>query len=76
MAVVYCLSSSGALSFRSNVSTATRTLDTWLGLSGKQITETDSVVEQNTHPQVYIENEKHSPEFKQVVSINSAQLPS
>lgn len=35
MAVVYCLSSSGALSFRSNVSTATTTLDTWLGLSGR-----------------------------------------
>lgn len=33
MAVVYCLSSSGALSFRSNVSIATTTLDTWLGLS-------------------------------------------
>lgn len=33
MAVVYCLSSSGALSLRSNVSIATRTLDTWLGLS-------------------------------------------
>lgn len=35
MAVVYCLSSSGALSFRSSVSIATRTLDTWLGLSEK-----------------------------------------
>lgn len=33
MAVVYCLSSSGALSFKSNVSMATTTLDTWLGLS-------------------------------------------
>lgn len=33
MAVVYCLSSSGALSFKSNVSIATTTLDTWLGLS-------------------------------------------
>lgn len=37
MAVVYCLSSSGALSFRSNVSIATRTRDTWLGLSEKAI---------------------------------------
>lgn len=35
MAVVYCRSSSGALSFRSNVSMATTTLDTWLGLSGR-----------------------------------------
>lgn len=33
MAVLYCLSSSGALSFKSSVSTATTTLDTWLGLS-------------------------------------------
>lgn len=33
MAVVYCLSSSGALSFKSRVSIATTTLDTWLGLS-------------------------------------------
>ena len=33
MAVEYCRSSSGALSFRSSVSIATRTLDTWLGLS-------------------------------------------
>lgn len=33
MAVLYCLSSSGALSFRSKVSIATRTLETWLGLS-------------------------------------------
>lgn len=33
MAVVYCRSSSGALSFKSNVSIATTTLDTWLGLS-------------------------------------------
>lgn len=35
MAVVYWRSSSGALSFRSNVSMATTTLDTWLGLSGR-----------------------------------------
>lgn len=35
MAVVYCRSSSGALSFKSNVSIATTTLDTWLGLSGR-----------------------------------------
>lgn len=33
MAVVYCRSSSGALSFKSRVSMATTTLDTWLGLS-------------------------------------------
>lgn len=33
MAVLYCLSSSGALSFKSSVSMATTTLDTWLGLS-------------------------------------------
>lgn len=33
MAVVYCRSSSGALSFKSSVSIATTTLDTWLGLS-------------------------------------------
>lgn len=35
MAVEYCRSSSGALSFRSKVSMATTTLDTWLGLSGR-----------------------------------------
>lgn len=34
MAVVYWRSSSGALSFRSSVSMATTTRDTWLGLSG------------------------------------------
>lgn len=33
---MYCRSSSGALSLRSNVSIATRTLDTWLGLSEKR----------------------------------------
>lgn len=33
--MVYWRSSSGALSFRSSVSTATTTLDTWLGLSGR-----------------------------------------
>lgn len=35
MAVVYWRSSSGALSFRSKVSMATTTRDTWLGLSGR-----------------------------------------
>lgn len=33
--MAYWRSSSGALSFRSNVSMATSTLDTWLGLSGR-----------------------------------------
>lgn len=45
MAVVYCRSSSGALSFRSNVSTATTTLDTWLGLSEKEKADTVSLEE-------------------------------
>lgn len=49
MAVLYCLSSSGALSFKSSVSMATTTLDTWLGLSEVSEREQRKQVTKNTH---------------------------
>lgn len=61
MAVVYCLSSSGALSFKSNVSTATTALDTWLGLSERaKRRQADSNRAQDAYRQLYLQEYRNT----------------